>query len=68
MQLANFIFYSHFAGMRVLISSPEMVSLHALHRLTKADTFSTCMNSLPYDKILDWSILKGFADDKININ
>ena len=24
-------------------------------------------NSLPNDKILDWSKLKGFADDKINV-
>ena len=24
------------------------------------------LNSLPYDKILDWSKLKAFADDKIN--
>ena len=26
-----------------------------------------CGNSLPYDKILDWSKLKAFADDKINV-
>ena len=25
-------------------------------------------NSLPNDKILDWSKLKAFADDKINVN
>ena len=25
-------------------------------------------NSLPNDKILDWSKLKAFADDKINLN
>ena len=25
------------------------------------------MNSLPNDKILDWSKLKAFADDKINV-
>ena len=25
------------------------------------------VNSLPNDKILDWSKLEGFADDKINV-
>ena len=25
-------------------------------------------NSLPYDMILDWSKLKAFADDKINVS
>ena len=25
------------------------------------------LNSLPYNKILDWSKLKAFADDKINV-
>ena len=25
------------------------------------------LNSLPYDKFLDWSKLKRFADDKINV-
>ena len=24
--------------------------------------------SIPHDKIFDWSILKAFADDKINVN
>ena len=32
--------------------------------LLGADMF----NSLPNDKILDWSKLKAFADDKINMN
>ena len=27
---------------------------------------TTLINSLPYNKILDWSKLKAFADDKIN--
>ena len=27
-----------------------------------------CINSLPNDKILDWSKFKAFADDKINVN
>ena len=35
-------------------------------------TFNICdnatLNSLPNDKILDWSKLKAFADDKINVN
>ena len=26
------------------------------------------LNSLPNDQILDWSRLKSFADDKINLN
>ena len=26
------------------------------------------LNSLPHDKFLDWSKLKVFADDKINVN
>ena len=26
------------------------------------------MNSLPNEKILDWSKFKAFADDKINVN
>ena len=26
------------------------------------------LNSLPHDKFLDWSNLKAFADDKINVN
>ena len=26
------------------------------------------LNSLPNDKILDWSKLKAFADDKISVN
>ena len=26
------------------------------------------LNSLPNDQILDWSRLKTFADDKINLN
>ena len=30
-------------------------------------TFSACSNSLPNDKILDWSKLKAFADDKIKL-
>ena len=30
--------------------------------------FKRCINSLPNDKILDWSKLKAFADDKINVN
>ena len=29
--------------------------------------FIICINSLPNDKILDWSKLKAFADDKINV-
>ena len=28
---------------------------------------STCVNSLPNHKILDWSKLKAYADDKINV-
>ena len=28
----------------------------------------TLFNSLPSDKILDWSKLKAFADDKLNVN
>ena len=27
----------------------------------------TCVYSLPNDKILDWSKLKAFADDKLNL-
>ena len=27
-----------------------------------------CVNPLPDDKILDWSKLKAFADDKINVD
>ena len=33
----------------------------------KKPTFVYPFNSLPNDKILDWSKLKAFADDKINI-
>ena len=29
---------------------------------------STCINSLPNDKIVDWFKLKAFADDKIDVN
>ena len=29
--------------------------------------FSTFINPLPNDKYLDWSKLKGFADNKINV-
>ena len=29
--------------------------------------FSKQFNSLPNDKLLDWSKLKAFADDKINV-
>ena len=29
--------------------------------------FSEYLNALPNDKILDWSKLKAFADDKINV-
>ena len=31
------------------------------------DYFQPALNSLPNDKILDWSKLKAFADDKINV-
>ena len=34
------------------------------YHLTK---FKVCLNSLPNDKFLDWSKLKAFADDKINV-
>ena len=27
----------------------------------------SCINSLPHNKILDWSKLKAFADDNINV-
>ena len=30
-------------------------------------TTSYWLNSIPDDKILDWSKLKAFADDKINV-
>ena len=30
--------------------------------------FKTAFNSLPDDKMLDWSKFKGFADNKINVN
>ena len=29
---------------------------------------SAFINSLPHGKLLDWSKLKAFADDKINVN
>ena len=29
---------------------------------------SFCFNSLPNDKILDWSKLKAFADNKLSVN
>ena len=29
---------------------------------------TTCLNSLPKDKILNWSKLEAFADDKINVS
>ena len=37
--------------------------------ISKAVSFRvvTCFNSLPSDTILDWSKLKAFADDKINV-
>ena len=34
----------------------------------EAIRINTIFNSVPNDKILDWSKLKGFADDKINVN
>ena len=34
----------------------------------KRDLLCLILNPLPRDKILDWSRLKAFADDKINLN
>ena len=31
------------------------------------DLYSQFVNSLPNDKILDWSKMKAFADDKIDV-
>ena len=55
------------------ISSPCFVPHQNRHRLS----YSVCrltessillsVNSLPNDKILDWSNLKAFADDQINV-
>ena len=36
-------------------------------RQRHVSTFKDAFNSLPNDKILEWSILKAFADDKINV-
>ena len=33
----------------------------------KTETFEWGWDSLPNDKILDWSKFKAFADDKINV-
>ena len=38
--------------------------MHLVKNVMKHDW----LNSLPNDKILDWSKLKAFADDKINLN
>ena len=36
-------------------------------KVTWDDSFCRYINSLPKEKILDWSRLKAFADDKVNI-
>ena len=50
---------------------PEHLELFALEYGKIAESVytlaSTNINSLPNDKILDWSKLKVFADDKINL-
>ena len=42
--------------------------------MSSADAFSVdwseilmCVNSLPYDKILDWTKLEAFVDDKLSV-
>ena len=48
-----------------------MVSLSKACPLSAGETTDFGLyqiNSLPNDKILDWSKLKAFADDKINVN
>ena len=46
--------------LKVLKSQDCVVEL-TLNQVTK-------FNSLPNDKFLDWSNLKAFADDKMNVN
>ena len=40
---------------------------HLLGTMHHGDRLKTSFQSLPNDKILDWSKLKAFADDKINV-
>ena len=61
---------------KVTVTLCTGVSLLGVSLLYKRTTCSTLysatqtifINSLPNDKILDWSKLKAFADDKINVN
>ena len=51
------------------VPSKDLYSRHVKTRacLGKGSFFMESSNSLPNDKILDWSKLKAFADDKINV-
>ena len=44
-----------------------MSSKYAYNKKT-ISTFDDPINSLPNDKFVDWSKLKAFADDKINVS
>ena len=45
-----------------------MVKALANDKLHLTQMMGPVLNSLQNDKILDWSKLKAFADDKINVN
>ena len=56
--------FSIFLPVFLCVSKPVSV-LNILEILWKLVEW--CFNSLPKDKILDWSKLKAFTDDKINV-
>ena len=63
----------------MLVTSNFSISLNIVHntlwfvleivrtKWTNEVSFNDIVNSLPNDKILDWSRLKAFADDKLNL-
>ena len=56
----------HFDALKIIASNKQFLLISQCFLLYIALTLIFCFNSLPHDKILDWSKFKAFADDKLN--